>query len=43
MGNRKKKKSGNETITLLALVTAILSLLNSLITFIIKLIEWLSN
>lgn len=43
MADRNKKKRGNENIGKLALITAILSLLNSLITLIIKLIEILSK
>lgn len=42
MANRKKK-SGNETTTKLVLITAILTLLNNLITLVIKLIELLSK
>lgn len=42
MANRKKK-SDNETTTKLVLVTAILTLLNNLITLVIKLIELLSK
>lgn len=42
MANRKKK-SGNETTTKLVFVTAILTLLNNLITLVIKLIELLSK
>lgn len=42
MANRKKK-SGNEATTKLALVTAILTLLNNLIALVIKLIELLSK
>ena len=43
MANRKKKKSGNEATTKLALITAILTLLTNLIGLIIKLIELLSK
>ena len=42
MANRKKK-CVNETTTKLVLVTAILTLLNNLITLVIKLIELLSK
>ena len=43
MANRKKKKSGNDTVTKLAIATAILALLNSLITLLMKIIEWLNK
>jgi|GEM_PF-3227853 len=43
MGKKRKKNSSDKQLAKIALITAALALANSIITLIIKLIEWLGK